>query len=148
MTDDHQRFSADQVQDFAVRWFQALDRHESPERMECFLAGDALELVVPEDTFRGLDGFREWYGRALHLFFDEAHTLQEITYVGSEGDRETLKVTVNWRCRSWTPPDAQSKSIDMDAFQTWVLSPDASGQPRIQRYVVDEARYRPGSATL
>ena len=148
MTGDKQRFPQDEVHDFAVRWFQALDRHEPFDVMESFLAGDGLELIVPEDTFRGLSGFQQWYERALHLFFDESHTLQEINHVGSDGDRQTLKVTVNWRCRSWTPPDARSKSIDMDAFQTWVLSPDASGQPRILRYVVDDARYRPGSATL
>jgi hypothetical protein len=148
LTSDKQRFTQDEIHDFAVRWFQALDRHEPAEEMESFLDGDALELTVPEDTFHGLAGFRVWYERALRLFFDESHTLKEVTRAGSDGDFQTVKVKVNWQCRSWTPPNAHSKNIDMDAFQTWILSPDASGKPRILQYVVDEARFRPGSATL
>ncbi len=141
-------FSQSQIQDFAARWFQALDRHAPADELKPLLAGDALELIVPEDTFRGFEGFQRWYERAVHLFFDESHTLKEVRPTGSDGDQLTVKVVVNWTCRYWTPPEPHSKQIDMDAFQTWVLRPDAAGQPQVVRYVVDDVRYAPGSATL
>ncbi len=141
-------FNQSEVQDFATRWFKALDVHTPPEAMESFLVAEQFVLVVPEGRFDKLVGFSEWYERALHLFFDEEHTLTEVSILAGDENEVTAKIVVNWKASTWKAPEPRSKRIEMDAYQTWVLRPDADGRPRIVRYVVDEVKYAPGSATL
>ena len=141
-------FTHDQIQDFATRWFQTLDRHAPSEDLKEFLAEDALEVVFPQDRFIGFDSFRAWYEGAVHTFFDECHTLKHVALEAPEGDRQAVKIVVNWQCRTWTPPEPYSKHVDMDAYQTWVLHRRHDGQPQVVRYVVDDVRYGPGSVTL
>ena len=141
-------FTHDQVRDFAVRWFQTLDRHAPSEELKGFLAADALEVIFPQDRFIGFESFRKWYEGALRTFFDECHTLKDVALQAPDGDLQSVKIVVNWRCRTWTPPEPYSKQVDMDAYQSWDLRPGPDGQPQVVRYVVHEVRYGPGSVTL
>jgi glutathione-regulated potassium-efflux system ancillary protein KefF len=141
-------FTQSEVQDFATRWFKALDVHSTVKELESFLVVDEFVLVVPEGQFDKLAGFSEWYERALHLFFDEEHTLTEVTILSGDENEVTAKIVVNWKASTWKAPEPHSKRIDMDAYQTWVLRPDADGKPRIVRYVVDDVKYAPSSTTL
>ena len=141
-------FSHDQVHDFAIRWFDGLDRHAPVDEMKPFIAVDALQVVVPEGTFHGLDGFRQWYGRVLHLFFDGKHTLKALTLSDVDDGAQTVQVVVSYKCRTWTPPNAKSQELDFDSHESWLLRPSAAGQPEILRYAVDRVQYNPGSAKL
>jgi hypothetical protein len=135
------------LRDLAARWYQVLDRHEPVESVLAFLVDDGLEMVFPETTARGHSGFRSWYDAVTHRFFDEVHTLREVTVTRVDGDRAEVRVVVNWQARIWDAPQPRSQWLGFDAYQTWtVLTSERT--PLIQRYVVDELRPMPGSATL
>ena len=137
-----------QVWDFANRWFKALDVHTPANELQPFLFANEFVLVAPEGEFDGLAGFSAWYERALHLFFDETHTLTETTLLSQTGDEGIAKVVVNWKASVWKAPEPSSKRIEMDAYQTWSLRLDGDGHLRIFRYLVDDVQYAPGSARL
>jgi hypothetical protein len=141
-------FSHDQIHDFAVRWFRALDRHVPIEEMKKFLAVDALQVIVPEGTFRGLNGFQQWYGRILNLFFDGEHTLKELTLSGVDDGAQSIQVVVSYKCRTWSPPNAKSEVLGFDSYEAWLLRSGTTGQPEILRYTVERVHYNPGSAKL
>jgi SnoaL-like domain len=137
----------DAVRSFAARWYQALDRHDDVESVLEMLIDEGLEMRFPETTARGYSGFRDWYQAVTHRFFDEVHTLREVTVTGGTPDAAVAKVVVNWQAKIWNPPDAKSQWLGFDAFQTWTMVPGPDG-PQIALYVVDELRPMPGSAEL
>jgi ketosteroid isomerase-like protein len=139
--------TAEVVHDLAVRWYQALDRHDDVEPVLDFLVDEGLEMRFPEGVSRGHSGFRDWYSGVTRRFFDETHTLGEVTITSTVAEGVNVSVVVNWQAKIWNPPDAQSGWIGFDAYQTWrVVGPGY--HPQIQRYVVDELRAMPGSASL
>jgi hypothetical protein len=140
--------SAEAVQTFATRWYQALDRHDEIETVLPMLVDDGLKLVFPEGTSYGHDGFRVWYDAVTNRFFDEVHTLREATIVGTTATGTQVKVVVNWRAKMWDAPGPRSTWLGFDAFQTWTVVAGPDGDPQIKTYIVDELRPMPGSASL
>jgi hypothetical protein len=137
------------IQSLATDWYHKLDNHAPAEDYAPLLAGDDLELRFPEGTFRGFSGFRQWYERVLGLFFDESHVIKSIDLASGTGPNVEAKVVVHWEASTWTPPDARSRRIKMDAYQTWIVRPSTStGQPEIFSYAVDRIEYADGSARL
>jgi hypothetical protein len=137
-----------EIKEFAVDWYRKLDVHVPLEELLPLLADEDLEMVFPEGVSKGHAGFTEWYERVIRLFFDEEHTVKEVGAQPGGGDVE-VKVVVNWQAKIWNPPDAKSKWLGFDAYQTWIMrrSP-ATGKPIIVRYVVDKLDAMPGSASL
>lgn len=137
-----------EVKDLVTAWYQALDVHAPVEEMLPMLAADGLEMTFPEGVQRGQDGFRRWYETVTHRFFDEVHTLQNLT-VTLNGDRADVKLVVNWQAKIWDPPAPRSVWLGFDAAQTWVVerSP-TSGRPVVRTYIVDALTPMPGSASL
>jgi hypothetical protein len=139
---------ADEIHDLAVRWYRALDVHVPIEDLWPMLAGDDLEMTFPEGISRGHEGFANWYQAVTHRFFDEVHTVKDVTSV-IDGDRADVKVVVNWQAKIWDPPAANSAWLGFDAYQTWTVTRDPeSGKAIILTYVVDDLSPMPGSATL
>jgi hypothetical protein len=136
------------VRQFAADWFAALDRHDDIGRLLPMLADDGLEMRFPEGTSYGHAGFRQWYDTVTRRFFDEVHTLTEVTPTGTDGAGTDVRVTVNWQARIWDPPAPRSTWIGFDARQSWRLEPGPGGRPRISLYVVDSLEPMPGSAAL
>ena len=136
------------VKTFVDDWYlDKLDSHAPTDDIAAMVMDD-VEFVLPETSYRGRDNFRAWYERIINTFFDEVHTIKEVS-VASVGDRADVKVVVNWQAHVWQPPAAKSKWLGFDAYQTWEMrrSPD-TGRPAIQRYVVDRFEPMPGSASL
>ena len=134
--------------DFAADWYRKLDVHVPVGEILPLLVDDGLEMRFPEATERGHAGFTNWYERVIRIFFDEMHTLKEARIVEA-GPQTTAKVVVNWQAKVWNPPDAKSKWLGFDAYQTWVVqrSPQ-TGQLQLVTYIVDELKPMPGSASL
>jgi hypothetical protein len=134
--------------EFAADWYRKLDVHVPVAEILPLLADAELEMRFPEATERGHAGFTNWYERVIRLFFDETHTLKE-AQITRPGVQPEAKVVVNWQARVWSPPDAKSKWLGFDAYQTWVVrrSPE-SGKLQVVQYIVDELRPMPGSASL
>jgi hypothetical protein len=136
------------VRDLAARWYRALDQHASVESVLGFLADDGLEMVFPETTAHGCSGFRDWYAAVTHRFFNEVHTLREVTITATGPGTAEATVVVNWQASVWNPPAPRSQWLGFDAYQTWTLLTQPDGAARIQRYVVDRLEPMPGSASL
>lgn len=136
-----------EVDKLARDWYHALDVHVPVEDLLPMLASDGLSMVFPEATLHGIEGFKGWYRDVTHRFFDEVHTVKEVD-AKPRGDDRTVKVVVNWQAKVWNPPDAKSKWLGFDAYQTWVVTRAPSGKAVILEYTVDELRPMEGSASL
>lgn len=132
---------------FAVAWYQALDRHDSLASVQANLVPDGLEMVFPETTTHGLDGFAEWYRTVTSKFFDEEHAVRSTEIVSMTAELAEITVLVKWKASKWDPPAARSERLDFMAGQTWTVVAGSAG-PLISRYVVDTFDPNPGSAAL
>lgn len=137
-----------ELRTFAEEWYRKLDVHAPMVELLPMLADEDLEMRFPEATVRGHAGFEGWYQRVIRLFFDETHVVKEVD-ASIDGERADVKVVVNWQAKVWQAPDATSKWLGFDAYQTWIMrrSP-ATGQPVIVAYIVDELKPMEGSAEL
>lgn len=142
-------FTEEEIRRLAEDWYRKLDVHAPVEAVLALLAEDGFALRIPEGMFRGHDGFKHVYEDLwIRQFFDEIHTLKQLGFTAA-GDEAEVTVVVNWQARTWNPPEPKSKSIDADAYQTWVVrrSPD-SGQPVILTYTVDAMKPIAGSDSI
>ncbi len=136
-----------EIQELAAQWYRKLDVH-APLVELLPLVDENAEMKFPEATLRGLADFESWYERVIRIFFDEVHTLKSVVVEPTE-DGAQVKVIVHWEASVWNPPAANSQRISLDAYQTWtVRRSDATGQPVIAQYTVDELVYDETSARL
>ncbi len=135
------------ITELVAAWYKKLDVHAPMVELLPMLADDELEMVFPEVTVYGYAGFEGWFQRVIRLFFDEVHTLKEVV-ITDDGDSATVSVVVQWEASVWNAPEAISKRIVADAYQTWTVKAGPTGAPVITRYVVDDFRYHEGSAML
>ncbi len=134
------------ITDFADKWYKLLDVHAPQVDFLPLLANEELEMVFPEATVTGHAGFEGWFQRVIRIFFDEVHTVKEVT-PEIDGDKATVKVVVQWEASVWNPPEAYSKRINLNAFQTWEMKL-VNDNLVITKYIVDEIKYNEGSAEL
>lgn len=139
--------SQEAITELVADWYKKLDVHAPMVELLPMLADDELEMIFPEITVYGYAGFEGWFQRVIRLFFDEVHTLKNVE-VDVQGDSATVSVVVQWEASVWNAPEASSKRIVADAYQTWTVKAGPTGAPIITRYVVDDFRYHEGSATL
>ena len=132
---------------FASHWYRLLDVHAPLESFRPLLSED-VQLVFPEATVTGFEGYSDWYNRVITIFFDEQHTLKVADIIADNGDNWSAHVVVNWKASIWTPPASSSTRLMMDADQTWDLKRNASGALVVSRYVVNGMAYEPGSCKL
>lgn len=137
-----------EVQALAANWYRKLDVHAPLVELLPMLSDEALEMRFPEATLHGFAEFEAWYEGVIRIFFDEVHTLKQVT-VDLAGDEAQVQVVVHWEASTWKPPAAASSRIKLNAYQTWTVrrSPE-SGQPVIVVYTVDRLEYAPDSARL
>ena len=138
-----------EVQELAEIWYKKLDVHAPLEEFKPLLADSGVKMVFPEATVEGWEGFSGWYDRVIGIFFDEVHTLKEVTTTPKDDDKADVKVVVKWEASVWNPPAPNSERIVLDAYQTWEVkrSPETD-KPVVLTYIVDELKYCEGSAQL
>jgi len=135
------------IENFAKAWYRKLDVHAPMVELLPMLADKELEMVFPEATVYGSAGFEGWFQRVIRIFFDEVHTVKVVEPV-IKTDTASVKVVVQWEASVWNAPEAKSKRINADAYQTWEVKLNGAGEVIITKYVVDDIKYHPGSATL
>lgn len=135
------------IKSFAESWYKLLDVHAPQVELLPLLDDENLEMVFPEATVYGHAGFEGWYQRVIRIFFDEVHTVKEVQ---SEilGDSASVKVVVQWEASIWNAPEATSKRIVLDAYQTWDVKLNFEDRLVVSKYTVDEIKYQEGSAKL
>ncbi|REJ48942.1 MAG: hypothetical protein DWQ51_18240 [Microcystis wesenbergii TW10] len=139
-----------EVKELVDVWYQKLDVHAPLEEMLPLLAGEELEMQLPETTLYGLNDFKGWYEGVIRTFFDEVHTMQELNIsVTPDGDKANVKLVVRWEASRWPAPAPHSQRLAFDAAQTWVIvrSPTTE-QAVIKTYIVDKFTPLPGYPPL
>ena len=58
---DFTRISEEQIRQFVVAWYLALDQHVPPEECARLVADEGLEMIFPEQTLHGIEDFKAWY---------------------------------------------------------------------------------------
>jgi hypothetical protein len=134
------------IQSLAEAWYKKLDVHAPMVELLPMLADEELEMVFPEATVYGYAGFEGWFQRVIRIFFDEVHTVKSADAIIT-GDTAVVKVVVKWEASVWNSPEAYSKRITLDAFQTWDVKL-VGGKVIITKYTVDDLKYYEGSAKL
>ncbi|MDD2853109.1 MAG: hypothetical protein PHY09_14585 [Desulfuromonadaceae bacterium] len=140
--------TAQEVKQLAENWYRKLDVHAPMVEVLPMLSEEGLKMIFPEATLTTMAEFEGWYQRVIRIFFDEVHTVKEVT---SEitGDTARVNVVVEWQASVWNPPAAVSARIILDAYQSWTVQrSQATGKAVISSYSVDELRYHEGSAQL
>jgi hypothetical protein len=135
------------IQTLAEAWYKKLDVHAPMVELLPLLADEELEMVFPEATVYGYAGFEGWFQRVIRIFFDEVHTVKEVSSEIS-GDTASVKVVVQWEASVWNAPEANSKRIMLDAYQTWEVKQLTDERIVITKYTVDKLQYAEGSASL
>ena len=137
-----------EIRSMAELWYKKLDVHAPMVDILPMLAEEGLEMKFPESTLKSLGEFEGWYQRVIRIFFDEVHTVKEVTSK-INGETADVHVVVEWHASVWNPPAEKSARIKLDADQTWVVkrSPK-TGKPVIATYIVNALNYHPGSAKL
>jgi hypothetical protein len=141
----------EEVRNFATEWYKKLDVHAPMVEILPMLANEGLEMEFPEGSSNGYEGFEVWYQRVIRIFFDEVHTLKEVTLMPtcSVDGTTNINVVVQWEASIWNPPDAKTARIKCDAYQRWVMKRSSqNGKILITQYIVDDLKYHEGSATL
>jgi hypothetical protein len=144
----------DSIRQFASTWFEMLDAHASVETCSRMLADDGLYMHFPEADIGDLAAFRGWYDRVAHLFFDEKHSIRNLEVRDSATDGHVeVAMVVRWRTRWWTAPAAESRLVDLEVSQKWIVRCcDTKKNPlglEIVSYVLgDDLTFAPGSAKL
>src|SRR5947209_48690 len=96
--------TADEVQQFASAWYQALDVHAPLDECLRMLAENGLSMRFPDGDISDASSFQKWYERVTNLFFDEKHSVLNTEILGSEGDQVGVAITVHWQTSWWEPP--------------------------------------------
>ncbi|WP_028666368.1 hypothetical protein [Runella zeae] len=135
------------IEALAAVWYRKLDVHAPMVELLPLLIDDGLEMVFPEATVYGHAGFEGWFQRVIRIFFDEVHTLKLVEPTITD-DTAVVKVVVKWEASVWNAPDAYSKRITLDAYQTWEVKAGPNDTALITKYTVDDLKYYEGSATL
>ncbi len=137
-----------EVKQLVNDWYLKLDVHAPVEEFLLMLADKTLEMQFPEGTVHGQDGFKTWYDRVTHTFFDEVHTMQALDITAASEQAE-IQLVVRWDAHRWHPPAPKSEHLAFDAVQRWVVkrSPDTQ-KPMIVTYIVDSLTPLAGSASL
>ena len=137
-----------EVRQFVNDWYQKLDVHAPISEILPLLAGENLEMQLPETTLHGLDEFNSWYDRIIHTFFDEVHTLQTLD-ITTTRDLAEVQLVVRWEASRWNPPAPKSEKLAFDAAQRWVVTRSpTTQQPAIFTYIVDSLTPLPGYPNL
>ncbi|MCW2650974.1 MAG: hypothetical protein QOE41_3785 [Mycobacterium sp.] len=140
--------SGAEVEQFVRAWFRELDLHAPIDEVIPYLADHGLEFTIPEGTRRSHAEMREQLDTWYRSFFDEIHTIKSLD-IAPNGDLADVKLVVDWQARAWKPPEATSKQLHFDAYQTWVVGrATRTGKPEIRSYLVTKLEPQPGSASL
>jgi hypothetical protein len=137
-----------EVEEFVIDWYKKLDVHAPSEELLPLLADENLEMRFPEVTVRDKAGFLAWYERVTHIFFDEVHTMNELSVMSAD-EQANVTLVVNWQARIWNAPAPKSQWLGFDAAQRWVVKRSPrTGELEVVTYIVDALTPMPGSASL
>ena len=139
-----------EVKQLVIDWYLKLDVHAPMVEVLPMLGDKELEMRFPEATLHGQAEFEGWYQGVLRIFFDEVHTMKELSVkLSGDSSQADVNLVVYWEASRWKPPAAKSERLLFDAAQTWIIRrSEETGKPVIVTYIVNSLTPKPGSVAL
>ncbi|TKB58331.1 NAD(P)H-dependent oxidoreductase [Ferrimonas aestuarii] len=128
--------ASSRIRKLVAQWFAQFD--QLPEQSEFFtghLSND-LNLVMPEGSFKGHEGFRDWYAFARRTFKPGCeHKVEQTLVTEKEGG---YQVDLRIRLDAETFPESEPKgeTISLLVNETWQVTIDETGHVTIHDYQV------------
>ncbi|MBC7001070.1 NAD(P)H-dependent oxidoreductase [Photobacterium sp. BZF1] len=130
--------SADnKIQKFVANWFAEFDKlPEENAFFTGFLAED-VNIEMPEGTFIGHEGFRDWYAIARATFKPGCDHQVEQVEIKAEGDKYQVELRVRLQAKSFENSALKGQSVNLLVNETWSVSLDDAGDVTIHNYLVE-----------
>ena len=108
------------IKEFVHSWFKEFDKlPEDPARFLKHIDG-SLHLDAPDGTFRGIDGFKQWYQTLRQSFKPDCiHTIERIDTGHLEQDHYQTELLVKLEAESFN-----NETVKLMAKEKWRLSID------------------------
>ena len=121
------------IRDFTQRWFQAFDR--LPEDPAWFIdhIDDSLHLQAPEGTFRGIDGFHQWYQILRQSFKPGAtHHLERVDVGHLEKDHYQVDMLERLEAETFN-----NEAMKLMVKEVWRVAIDEQNHVKVFDYRVE-----------
>ncbi|PSW08280.1 FMN reductase [Photobacterium rosenbergii] len=133
--------SADnQIQKFVANWFAEFDKLPEENAFFTEFLADDVNITMPEGTFIGHEGFRDWYAIARATFKPGCDHQVEQVEVKPQGDTQANLYQVELRIRlqaeSFEDSALKGESVNLLVNETWSVSLD-EGKVTIHDYLVE-----------
>ncbi len=109
---------------FVSQWFAQFDQlPDSTDSFTRYLSSD-IQWSVPEGTFSGHDGFRDWYAIVKRTFKPDCrHQIEQIE-VREEGSHYTVELKIRLLADTYLESALQGESIDLLVNEVWQVDLD------------------------
>jgi hypothetical protein len=157
------QITQEQIEAFAIAWYQALDFHVPTEEITALVAEDDVQMIFPEKTLHGIGDFIAWYAGGpysdgeqapgvINIFFDENHNIASLETLSADGSTAEVRVVVAWQASWFEPPAAKSKRLSADFTQVWKLRRSDNNEYGLEitsyNAVAEPPNFAPGFARL
>ena len=122
------------VRSLVYRWFSMFDRNAPVTEFLQYLPRTGFKMVFPERPLYSHADFQDWYSGVLASFKTADHEIKRLEVVKT-GDTYRVELVVLWRATGH-----DGKKVAFDAFQTWKVTINGSGQPMITEYLVSDGK--------
>jgi len=137
-----------EVKKLLYTWYKSIDNHVSVSELIPMLYAGDLEMHYPEGIVKTQEGFISWYNNYVNQFFDGEHNVKMMD-IEIKGETAITKLLLNWQTLIWNPPEARSKWIGCDIYETFGLIRDKrSSNAVINLFIVDKVELMEGSASF
>jgi len=124
------------IHNFISNWFGQFDL--LPDASDFFTAHLASDVnwVMPEGTFTGHQGFRDWYAIARRNFKPGCEHQVEQVEINANADGYSVSLRIRLKAETFADSDFNGESINMLVNERWQLTVDSDGLVQIQDYQV------------
>ncbi|CAM3550600.1 NAD(P)H-dependent oxidoreductase [Parendozoicomonas haliclonae] len=124
------------IKSFVANWFSAMDKLEEDTSSYTTALAEDLNMVMPEGTFTGHSGFRDWYAGARKVFKpDCVHTIEQID-IKNEGSGYHVELRIRLIADTFEDSHLNGQSLNLLVNEVWKLSMSDNGQITIHDYLV------------
>ncbi len=124
------------IKQFVAKWFAEFDQlPESPDFFIQYLS-EQVNWVMPEGSFSGHQGFKDWYVQARKTFKPGCdHQVEQIEVKPIDSGYQA-ELRIRLIAETFDNSDFNGESINMLVNETWQLEVDSQGQITLYDYQV------------
>lgn len=125
------------IEKFVTNWFKQLDGLPAETNSYEPHLAERFVMNMPEGTFKGVEGFRDWYGQARETFKPNCQHIVEQIEVKPNGDFFQVGLRVRLQAETFTHSTFEGQTINLLVNETWQVKLDAQSGVKLHHYVVE-----------